>query len=1025
MKRLALFLLVSATILTLVSASEAGTVQVFSKAHPDALPDSGSSLSFGTSISSDGRYVVFMSYSADLVPGQIDTNRGVDVFLWDRLDGTTTLVSRSSSSAATTGNAPSADPVISADGLYVAFVSVATDLVPNQTDTNGTSDLFLFDRITETTVLISHAAGLPNTTANGYSDRPSIAAGGARIVFQSEATDLVAGLTDTNERADVFLYEAFADLRVVSHESGNPGRTGDGASFAAKLSVDGSRVAFVSDAGNLSPGQTDINGRFDVFLYDLAFRQAALVSHSYTAPNVTADLSSGSFAMSLSQDGTTVAFESEARDLIPGQIDGNGGSDVFLYRAASGVVTLISRTSSSPVTTGNAPSTGPLLDAAGVSAAFLSQATNLVAGQIDTNAAPDLFLRDLTLGTTALVSHAGASLTASDPSARFTMDPSLSLDGRFVGFSSDGSGLVAGMADDNRALDAFLYDRLSGSVQLLSRADGRPSTGNNSSRNVIFSADAGLVVFNSEASDLISGVVDTNGNQDVFALDRQSDTLSMISLRAPDSPGVTAGGPSGLQRGAISANGRFAAFWTYASNIVPGLIDTNQAPDLYLGDRMGRATSLASRSADSAFSTANAAVEESAVSANGRYVVFVSRATDVVTDQADSNGERDVFLFDRIAGTTTLVSHASDSPFRAANAPSSQPAISASGRYVVFSSLATDLVDGQIDGNDGSDVFLFDRISGAVTLVSRARSGVRTGNGPSSNPVMSADASRIAYQSDANDLIPRQDSNGSSDVYVFDRVRMKTFLISRASGSPVRAGNGRSQAPVISADGTSVAFLSDADNLVPRQIAGTEQPNAFLRRFSFSSGVTVLVSHKAGDPNAAANGRSDSLAIDATGKRVAFRSFAGNLVPGQTSRGGGQVMLYDAETKQVTLVSRAAGGGAGTVSDGPASTPSLSADGRRVAFTSFASNLVPGQVDPNGQEDVFLYDRIAGKVELVSRSMASPTQTPSGSGFTTSSGPVISADGNCVAFTSYGEDLVPGDLNGQADAFLYCRDGQP
>jgi hypothetical protein len=82
-------------------------------------------------------------------------------------------------------------------------------------------------------------------------------------------------------------------------------------------------------------------------------------------------------------------------------------------------------------------------------------------------------------------------------------------------------------------------------------------------------------------------------------------------------------------------------------------------------------------------------------------------------------------------------------------------------------------------------------------------------------------------------------------------------------------------------------------------------------------------------------------------------------------------------------------------------------------------------VDPYGQDDIFLYDRIDGTIELVSRSMASPTQTPSGLGFLSSSGPVISADGNCVAFTSYGEDLVPGDLNGQSDAFLYCRDVQP
>lgn len=510
---------------------------------------------------------------------------------------------------------------------------------------------------------------------------------------------------------------------------------------------------------------------------------------------------------------------------------------------------------------------------------------------------------------------------------------------------------------------------------------------------------------------LASGIAGNAGTVEV---------LSRAAPCAPDLPCATADGSSILQGGgSISANGRFVAFQSSASDIIPGLTDTNQVLDLYLGDRATGAAFLVSRSAGSPAATGNAETEGGAVSANGRYVVFLSAATDLVPGQLDGNGARDVFLFDRVTGSTALVSHAAGSPSAAANGSSSEPAINASGRFVVFTSQATDLVAGQVDGNGGDDVFLYDRISGTVSLVSRAGSPVTAGNGPSSRPAMSADGSRIAYQSHATDLVPGQDPFDLTDVYLFDRNAGATILVSRASGSG-QAGNERSHSPLIGADGTRVAFLSAATDLAAGLTGGDPgfQRHVFLH--DLSSGVTVLVSHAAGSPTAFSYGASDSLAIDASGRRVVFNSSAVDLVPGQTSWDR-QVYLYDADTGEVTLVSRAAGGGPGTAGDGICEEyVSISADGRRVAFAGTAPDLVPGQVDRFGTMDVFLYDRISGTTELASHSMASPTQAGSGPNFNDSAGPVLSADGNCIAFLSYAEDLVPGDSNGRVDVFAYC-----
>ena len=158
------------------------------------------------------------------------------------------------------------------------------------------------------------------------------------------------------------------------------------------------------------------------------------------------------------------------------------------------------------------------------------------------------------------------------------------------------------------------------------------------------------------------------------------------------------------------------------------------------------------------------------LSADGRYLAFLSRATDLVTGQTDTNGGPDVFLFDRMAGTVTLVSHAAGAPATAGSGASDRLALSADGTHLAFASQATNLVAGQTEANGGSDVFLFERNLGSVTLASRsAASATTTGNGPSGQlffPRISADGRVLAFDSGADDLAPA-DFDAAETVFAY------------------------------------------------------------------------------------------------------------------------------------------------------------------------------------------------------------------------------------------------------------------
>ena len=393
------------------------------------------------------------------------------------------------------------------------------------------------------------------------------------------------------------------------------------------------------------------------------------------------------------------------------------------------------------------------------------------------------------------------------------------------------------------------------------------------------------------------------------------------------------------------------------------------------------------------------------ISANGRYVAFSSGASNLVA--GDTNGVEDVFVRDRVSGVTTRVSVATDgTQANGGTGGSSAPAISADGRYVAFFSYASNLVAGDTIGV--GDVFVHDRVTGATTRVSIATDGAQANSdsvtsGDNETPSISADGRYVAFHSWASNLVAG-DTNFAPDMFVRDRVTGTTTRVSVATGGS--QANGGSYQPAISTDGRYIVFYSAASNLVAGDTNGTS--DVFVR--DRVSGATTRASVATGGSQA--NGFSGRVAISADGRYVAFFSDATNLVAGDTN-GRVDAFVRDRVAGTTARVSIATGGAQANNSVQAVYPAAISADGRYVAFGSWASNMVAG--DTNGKQDVFVRDRVAGTTTRVSVA-TSGAQANSDSFVGT-----ISGNGRYVAFWSQSSNLVDGDTNGKQDVFVRDR----
>jgi Tol biopolymer transport system component len=314
--------------------------------------------SYSPSISGDGRRVAFESLAANLVAG--DTNLKKDIFVHEPEQGTTSRASLSWLSEE--ANEASSQPAFSADGRLLAFTSLASNLVP--VDTNARADVFVRVLDEEATVRASVATG--GQQANQASDQPSLSGDGRFVVFRSSAANLVEG--DTNNQPDIFLRDLItASTKRISVASN--GTQANGASANPKISADGRWVAFESLASNLDP-LSDTNGVSDVFVHFLdtgATRRVSLTS-------AWAQGNGASHEPSISADGRYVLFRSAASDLVPD--DTNGQDDIFLRDRETFKTRRLSVSAAGAQA--NDESYSPALGADGRTLAFVSWAGNLL-----------------------------------------------------------------------------------------------------------------------------------------------------------------------------------------------------------------------------------------------------------------------------------------------------------------------------------------------------------------------------------------------------------------------------------------------------------------------------------------------------------------------------------------------------------------------------------------------------------------------------------------------------------------------
>ena len=761
--------------------------------------------SYGARISADGRFLAFFSTSPDLVPRTLDAT--VQVYVRNLQTGTIERISADSAAHAANADSDAAD--ISADGRFVAFTTSATNVVPG--DTNAVGDVFVRNRQTHATERVSVKSS--GAQGNRVSYSPSISADGRFVAFASKAANLVSG--DTNNSDDVFVHDRQSGrTERVSVKSG--GAQANNASFGPAISADGRFVAFISRATNLVAGDT--NGMDDVFVHDRV--SGSTERMSLGVGGAQADGSSARPA--ISADGRFVAFKSDATNLVAG--DTNGATDLFVRDRMTGTTERDSVTSGGVQTDGilwiRDASDRAVISADGRFVSFVSGSANLPSGGI----ALEVYVHDRLTGRTMLGST-GAAGTAIDS---YSSGGSLSADGRFLGFDSSSSNLVKG--DRNGTVDVFVRDRQASSTlvastnEVTSRAAGSVDSdcdGNAAIGGPSISGDGRYVVFPSTAPDLVPGQIPFQLH--AFIRDRQTGkTKLLVPDQSAESVAISADGstvagfgwcastgfivdqqsgttellPSAVNTIGLSQTGRYVTFDSSESNLVAG--DSNATSDIFVRDRTR--TNYERESVSSGGLQANSDSWAPSISGDGRYVAFTSSASNLVS--GDTNGAWDTFVHDRRTGTTERVSVNSLGQQAVGGFSAGSfygTAISADGRYVAFSSTATNLFPGGTNG--ALDVFVRDRQTGKTECASVNSHGI-VGDSDSGLMAISPDGRFVLFWSAASNLVP---NNVSSRFYLHDRQTGATTALFGQNGS---YSSNFSAPPALSSDLRFVAFSS-------------------------------------------------------------------------------------------------------------------------------------------------------------------------------------------------------------------------
>jgi Tol biopolymer transport system component len=834
---------------------------------PQIPSASASGASFLSTVSGDGRFILFTSSARDLVPND-DLAGWMNIYRHDRATGESVLISLNAA-AVGGGNRDSGMASPSTNGLVV-FMSVASNLIVN--DTNVSEDIFVRDvdagsvRLVSIAVNGSVPANPPQSRNQPLSTNPLISQDGRYVAFESRAMDLVS-TADTNGTYDVFVY----DLQNSSTELvsiGINGTTANGISRLGAMTPDGRKIAFMSTATDLV-SNAPTNGNEELYLRDLVSGETICLSAglqvlSPQAPGPTSVYKC--FYPALSADGASVIFKAAAPNVA--------NASTVTYR--SGVRTTITNNAdlrSAPQI--SADSNWILYDAGGqiyrnsdlvtigltpsgenasiASAPTMSADASKIAFLVWSNNGPvQAYLRDMSGTSLELITATSAGMASSQNHALggLIMDPN----GTYVAFDSSDASLIQG--DLNGANDVFLRGSADSHTILASHRVSSfvpgTSQGGNSRSKLALSGAGSTLLFASLDGDLMPG--DANVRSDVFARDLTTGQLTSLS----DSNGIFRADWGGIDP-MISANGRYATFTRLGGSVGPG---AGQPLALLRKDLQSGVSDLVTNLFTEAFSRRRAF--NSPLSADGSLVVFLNNSQ--------------AWLKDVSAGTNRLIG----GPFNS-SVPVPTPLLSADETAILYwdsnSRVALhDLATGSNDVVAAAAEYAFSANSRYVLTWSPS-SVSRYDRMTTANVVVCTSCSNPSISSDGRLVVYESGPLTSRSIELRDMEANTTALISQNAHGV--NGNGRSTSPVISGDGAFVVFVSRASDLAPGDINGTA--DIFVRDLRLNKTVRIIGELPDGTMGA---GPASTPVLAADGRTLAFQSFSARMVANDFDQNG-------------------------------------------------------------------------------------------------------------------------------------------
>jgi len=885
------------------------------------------------------------------------------------------------------GSGDSWAPIISPDGRYVLFASLANNLVVTS---NGTAlpvsaalhlNVFLRDRTNGATTLVSvNPTGVCG--GNGDSVPTALSTNGRYALFESRASDLAAGAT--NGLTEVFIRDLASDLTFLVSVSTNRG-SAIGVCRGSTMTPDGRYVAFVSSAANLVPGDT--NGIPDVFVRDLQLGVTTLASTGAQATNAYS--LTGSESPDLTPDGRYVAFYTTASNLVPGVAT---GGEIYIHDLVAGTNLWVSGAARALLGTSNAVSFNHVLSAGGDYVAYETCALptpSWASGQ-------GLILRfsPVTGLTDIVFTNAFVATGPAEDIRTIDMTP----DGRFIVFVASLSGTVG-------ASCILLWDAQSGLTTLVSGdLDGNAPT-NAICDTPMIDPTGRFVAFLSSATNLVTNSL--VGDYHLYVRDVQAGTTTLVDAGTNGAGSLI--NPSTAPR--LTADGNWLAFECLDASLVPN--DRNHDYDVFMHDVAAGTTEMISvHAAPFASASANgpSAISSICVSTNGRWVAFTSEADNLGTN--NTLGFRQVFVRDRLTGSNVLASVGTNG--LAADGICSEPAISGNGCCVAFSSAADNLAVGNAEHT--RNVFLRDLQAGTTTLVSVNANGTGPGNDLSESPQTSTDGRFILFLSKASNLASGSFAPGMENLFLRDMHAGATYALS--SNGVISAS--------MTPDGLLVAFAITNNSLAGRillfasrlgLVVETNFVGVAVGPLAISADGTKIVCFGSNavpglylvDRLTRTNG-SIVPGLYPVGSRFGLRfstdqrflTYAASTLPLNYSSDN-QVYLYDFQTHRNVLLSHAFD--SILAANGPSDSPDISADGRFVAYRSYATNLFPAYTS-NSTPNLILYDGMSGTSSLLTAD-----RTSGAPGDNRSLLPVFSAAGRTLLFQSWASDLIPDDFN--------------